>query len=135
MWGEVPSILIRAKVAKNFKHLLTIICLFERSDDNTLTQANQVFVWKINWQCFVITYLNYQITLLWHGPIKYLSERSIDNTSGHSIWSDHSKNVFLSRIIPQSDFLLISQISQIGSTNQVNQQIILYQFFSSDQLI
>ena len=45
------------KYLSPIKYLLASMSLSERSTDNTLARANQVFVWKINWQYFGITYL------------------------------------------------------------------------------
>ena len=59
---------------------------------NQVFIGNYVFVWKISWQYFGlghfsgITYLKDQRTLVWLGPIKYLSERSINNTLASHIW-------------------------------------------------
>ena len=64
--------------------LSAIMSLSERSADNILAQANQVFIRKINYQYFGITYLKDQRTLIWLGPVKYLFERSIDNTSARA---------------------------------------------------
>ena len=61
-----------------------------RSADNILSKASQVFVWKITWQYFYISErskdqssisLKDQLTIIWLGLIKHLSERSVDNTS------------------------------------------------------
>ena len=84
------------------KYLLAIMSLSERSADNILAQASQVFVWKIKGYDFSLGQLSIclkdqfywqsclclkdQLKIFSLRPVKYLSERSIDNTSASHIW-------------------------------------------------
>ena len=154
--------MLSIKNLSQIKYLLAIISLSKRSADNTLAQANQVFVWKINWQYFAITYLKDQRTIKNLLQIKYLSaimslsERSTNNTLAQAnqvfVWKINwqyfaitylkdqrtMKNLSQMKYLPKIKYLLaIMSLSErsadntLARTNQVFVWKINWQYFGS----